>query len=78
MCAHVCRAAAHTLKLSFLAESLKWAFDLSYMDAVCCVRTCIRFFVTPWTVAHHGPLSLGFLQARILERVAISYSRGSF
>ena len=30
------------------------------------------------TVAHQAPLSMGILQARILEWVAISYSRGSF
>ena len=32
--------------------------------------------VTPWTVACQAPLSMGF-QARILEWVAISFSRGS-
>ena len=32
---------------------------------------------TPWTVAHQAPLSMGILQARILEWVAISFSRGS-
>ena len=31
----------------------------------------------PWTVAHHTPLSMEFLQARILEWVAISPSRAS-
>ena len=31
---------------------------------------------TPWTVAHQVPL--GFFQARILEWVAISFSRGSY
>ena len=30
--------------------------------------------VTPWTVAHQAPLSVGILQARILEWVAISSS----
>ena len=34
-------------------------------------------FATPWTVAHQAPLSMGILQARILEWVAISFSRGS-
>ena len=27
----------------------------------------VQLFVTPWTVAHKAPLSMGFLQARILE-----------
>ena len=35
------------------------------------------FFATPWTVAHEAPLSMGILQARILEWVAMSSSRGS-
>ena len=28
-------------------------------------------FVTPWTAAHQAPLSMGILQARILEWVAM-------
>ena len=32
--------------------------------------------MTPWTVAHQAPLSMGFLQARILEWVAIPSFRG--
>ena len=32
----------------------------------------VRLFVAPWTVAHQAPLSMGILQARILEWVAIS------
>ena len=34
--------------------------------------SCVQLFATPWTVAHHG-----ILQARILEWVAISFSRRS-
>ena len=33
--------------------------------------------VTQWTVARHAPLSMGILQERILEWVAIYFSRGS-
>ena len=39
--------------------------------------SCVQLFVTPWTVAHQAPLSMGALQARILEWVAILFSRGS-
>ena len=48
-----------------------------------CQRMCIQLlshvqlFATPWTVAHQAPLSMRLFQARILERVAISFSRGS-
>ena len=33
--------------------------------------------VTPWTIARQAPLSMGIPQARILEWVAMSSSRGS-
>ena len=42
-----------------------------------CVRSITSDSATPWTIAHQAPLSMGFVQARILERVASSYSRGS-
>ena len=38
------------------------------------VLSHVQLFGTPWTVAHQAPLSMGFSQARILERVAISSS----
>ena len=41
------------------------------------VLSGVRFFAAPQTVAHHAPMSMGFFQARILEWVAISSSRGS-
>ena len=34
--------------------------------------SCIQIFVTPWTIVHEAPLSIGILQARILERIAIT------
>ena len=36
----------------------------------------VQLFAILWTVAHQAPLSMGILQARKLERVAISSSRG--
>ena len=48
----------------------------------CFIHTCMLScfsriwpFVTLWTVAHQAPLSMGILQARVLEWVAISSSR---
>ena len=38
---------------------------------------CVQLFATPWTVARQTPLSVGILQARILEWVTMSSSRGS-
>ena len=37
----------------------------------------VWLLATPWTVAHQAPLSMEILQARILEWVAISSSKGS-
>ena len=39
-------------------------------------QSCLTL-VTPWTVARQAPLSMGIVQARILEWVAICLSRGS-
>ena len=38
------------------------------------LQSC-QLFVTPWAVVLQAPLSMGFLQARILEWAAISFSR---
>ena len=38
----------------------------------------VRLFATPWTVAHQVPPDNGILQARVLEWVASSFSRGIF
>ena len=38
----------------------------------------VRLFVTPWTGAHQGPLSMGILQAKILEWVAMAPLQGVF
>ena len=46
----------------------------------CCCGCGLRriwLFATPWTVAHKAPLSVEFSKARILEWIAISFSRGS-
>jgi len=39
------------------------------------VQSC-PVFVTPWTVACQALLSMGFIQARLLEWVAIPFSKG--
>ena len=36
-----------------------------------------RIFVTPWTAAHQAPLSMGILQVRIVEWIAIPFSMRS-
>ena len=40
----------------------------------------VRLFATPWNVTYQVPLSMGFssVHSRVLEWVAISFSRGSY
>ena len=38
----------------------------------------VRLSAALWTIAHEAPLSMGILQARILEWVAMPSSRGIF
>ena len=38
----------------------------------------VQLFAALWTVAHQAPLSMGIVQARIMEQVAMLSSRGSF
>ena len=40
-------------------------------------RFFVWIFVSPWTVAHQAPLSMGILQARILEWIAMPSSMRS-
>ena len=37
----------------------------------------VQLFANSWVVAHQAPPSMGFFQARVLEWIAISFSRGS-
>ena len=53
----------------------KWWIMDACVHASC--FNCVWLFVTPWTVAHQASLSMGILQARTLEWVAMPFSRGS-
>ena len=66
-----------TIILLFLLWFSTYNFQSSHLLQCMCVCSCIRLFETPWTVAHQVPLSMDFSRQRILEWVAISYSRGS-
>ena len=43
----------------------------------CAVLSHLQLFAIPWTVACQAPLTMGILQARILEWVAMPSSRRS-
>ena len=45
---------------------------LWWICAVCAkALSRVQLFVTLWTVAHQPPLSMGILQARVLEWIAM-------
>ena len=62
-----------------LANDHAGMFCYVYSRAVLCAQSLsrVQLFAAPWTVAHQAPLSMGILQARILEWVAMLSSRGS-
>ena len=49
----------------------------SFESLLCLVTQSCLTLVTLWMVARQAPLSMGILQARILEWVAMPCSRGS-
>ena len=61
--------------------ALDWLFLMHIVVqvnfVVVCVLSRVRLSATPGTVARQAPLSMEIFQARILEYIAISYSRGS-
>ena len=68
----------------FETESLCYTAEinttLQISNAVLCspqLLSCVQLFATLWTEACQAPLSMGILQARILELVAYPFSRGS-
>ena len=58
-------------------ERQERAIASSHLGMKVAVTQLYRFFVTPQTVARQVPLSMGILQASMLEWVAIPFSRGS-
>ena len=47
-----------------------------YVRVLTCF-SCVLVYAILWTAASQAPLSMGILQARILEWVAVPSSRGS-
>ena len=59
------------------AEKLK-EYRMNICMCMLSCFSCVWLFSTPWTVACQVPLSMGILQARILERAAAPSSGGAF
>ena len=67
----------HTPSHTHVLENLSTVITTTAIDVTTCCVCVQSIFATPWTVPHHGPMSMGFFQIRILQQIAISYSRGS-
>ena len=66
-----------TQKVSYSAKaSLKWVPTTYARVHAQSLQLC-RLFVTIWAAAHQAPLSVGILQARILEWVAVTFFKES-
>ena len=66
-------------KVNYFCEQLcgLWICKIKmYLHTVLCLVS-VRLFATPWSITHQAPLSMGILQARILEWIAMPSSRGS-
>ena len=62
----------------WVAQSRTWLKRFSSSKVLYAqMLNCVWFLATPWTLAQQAPLVVhGIFQARILERVAISFSKG--
>ena len=63
-------------KLKALQTLYYWDFCGGFLTYALLLNH-VQLFVTPWTVACQAPLKMEILQARILDWVAMSFSRGS-
>ena len=65
--------------MSLKARSRNQPTRLVAAWVLCCAYSLsrVQLFATAWTIAHQAPLSMGILQARVLEWVAMPSSRGS-
>ena len=81
MCLKKCTVLTKKMQVPFLyLYQFKAIFYITsiFIFAVCCTMLShVWLFVIPWTVAQPGSSAHGISQARILEWVAISSSRGS-
>ena len=55
-----------------------YSTQILFISCLCSVAQSCSLFETPWIVARQAPLSTGVFQARELEWLPISSSRGSY
>ena len=64
--------------IKYIANCVSWVSRLTFFVYYVLSRSShVQLFAILWTVARQAPLSMGMLQARMLEWVAMPSSRGS-
>ena len=65
------------IQIWFIWQGCSLGAGVNFLPTVLKSLSRVGLFVTPWTVARQALLSMGILQARILEWAAMHSSRGS-
>ena len=69
---------AQSVTIKLLSRSCLWVILFCFSSmCVLSLFSGVRLFATLWTTVHQVPLSMGILQARILEWVAMPSFKGS-
>ena len=65
-----------TINIITIFENIMILWDKCklYKELCCAVLGCVQLFTIPWTVALQSPLSMGGLQARILNWIAMPFA----
>ena len=77
---HCTEKGAHSAWTHSRHSAMIILLTISYHCCICMLShfSCVWLFATLWTIACQAPLSLGILQARILEWVSLSPLQGIF
>ena len=59
-CIQISQEAGQVAWYSHLLKNFPKLVVVHTVKGLCSMLSCVRLFVTPWTVAHHTPLSVGF------------------
>ena len=65
------------IRIWFIWQGFSLGAGVNFLPTVLKSLSHVGLFATPWTVARQALLSMGILQARILEWAAMHSSRGS-
>ena len=76
----LCNTCGNLVEENIVTRGVQESNTVFSLGIVVCgyVLICIQLFAILWTVAHQAPLSMGILQARVVEWVAMPFLPGIF